>query len=91
MYRGGGKGGCWALFPLTGLFWPRLPSPRSTLYRSPRPSSLCSPAALAPCLMYVCAHYWRFPPTHPLTTSSDCEHCLTASMHRPCSTGPSSH
>ena len=63
--------------------------PHSTLRRSrhTRHSSFVLESTLN-CLPFALTGVSRPPCTSP--ASSDCEHCLTASMHRPCSPGPSS-
>lgn len=59
MYRGGGKGGCWASFSPTWFWRPRLLPSRSTLCLSPHLSSSVLSLSLIP-LPTTCS-----PQAHP--------------------------
>jgi hypothetical protein len=69
MYRGGGKGGCWADFFPRGFFRPRpLPS-RCNLYPSSHLPSLCSLTSLVHCTL--CLFLICLPTTMPRGVAAD--------------------
>ena len=78
MYRGGGKGGCWALFCPTRFWTPRLLPSRSTLCLSPHLSS--SVLSLPRWFNCPFLSLLRRPPplTHRVLPSAAADFCLRA-------------